>query len=272
MAQRDASVRLLLPSDISAALRLTRAAGWNQLRSDWERLLSLEPEGCFAFESAGIVASTTTVICYGRELAWIGMVLTDPEFRRRGYAESLMDRALTFVASRGVATVKLDATESGVSLYRKFGFFEECEIERCLRAPSPSDTAEKLSYCPDSSFDRARFGADRTALLTRLAEEEAASLSGEGYAMGRLGFTAAYFGPCVASSPDVVRTLLKWFLANHPKEHVFWDLFPANRAAVNLAAEFGFVPVRRLVRMALPRTGSIINHSEVFAIAGFELG
>ena len=136
------------------------------------------------------------------------------------------------------------------------------------------ETDEILSYCPDAGYDRAKFGADRAALLAQLAELGAASLPGEGYAMGRPGFSAAYFGPCVANSPAAVRRLLRWFLADHAGKHVFWDLFPTNKEAVNIAQEFGFAPVRLLVRMALPLSGArpIANQAEVFAIAGFELG
>jgi GNAT superfamily N-acetyltransferase len=274
LLEKDATIRLLGPADINGAMRLTRAAGWNQLPSDWERLLSLEPEGCFTLESGGRVAATTTVVCYGRELAWLGMVLTAPEFRRRGFAESLIARAMQFVERSGVATVKLDATDTGINLYRKLGFVEECEIHRWQRAPGPVEAAEILPYRSDLLYDRAGFGADRTALLAELAEFGAASLPGEGYAMGRPGFSAAYFGPCLAKSPESVRKLLRWFLANHGGEHIFWDLFPVNLEAVRIAREFGFAPVRRLVRMALFRTAArpITNQAEVFAIAGFELG
>jgi GNAT superfamily N-acetyltransferase len=274
LLEKDATIRLLRPSDISGAIKLTRAAGWNQIPSDWERLLALDPEGCFTLESAGQMAATTTVVCYDRELAWLGMVLTAPEFRRRGFAESLIEKALRFVECRRVATVKLDATETGIRLYRRFGFVEECEVQRWQRAPEPVEGAEGLSYRPDFLYDRTRFGADRAALLSQLAELGAASLSGEGYAMGRPGFSASYFGPCLANSPASARRLLRWFLARHGEEHVFWDLFPANKEAVRLAQEFGFSPVRRLVRMALSRTSdcAIPNHTEVFAIAGFELG
>jgi ribosomal protein S18 acetylase RimI-like enzyme len=272
--EKDVTIRLLLPSDISGAIGLTRAAGWNQLPSDWKRLLSLDPEGCFALESGGRLAATTTVVGYGCELAWLGMVLTAPEFRRRGFAESLIARALEFLERRGVDTVKLDATETGNGLYRKFGFVEECEVHRWQRRPGPVEAADIFSYCPDAIYDRAKFGADRTALLAQLAELGAASLPGEGYAMGRPGFSAAYFGPCIASSPAAARRLLRWFLADHAGEHVFWDLFPTNKEAVSIAQEFGFAPVRRLVRMALSRSGAcpIANQAEVFAIAGFELG
>jgi ribosomal protein S18 acetylase RimI-like enzyme len=273
-ANAENGVRRLCHSDLDGALRLTRAAGWNQLAADWERLLFLEPEGCFALECDGQVAASTTVLCYGKDLAWVGMVLTAPEFRRRGFAESLIVHALEFAESRKIANLKLDATDSGIELYRKYGFVDECEIERWHRNPGPVEPTEVSGYSPDHAYDQINFGADRTHLLRELAKSGAASIFREGYAMGRPGFSAAYFGPCVAKSGAVARRLLRWFLADHSNDPVFWDLFPANKEAVRIAGEFGFSPVRRLTRMVLSRAGAhrISNSPEVFAIAGFELG
>src|SRR5437870_6854001 len=90
------------------ALSLSQRVGWNQTQGDWARLGLLEPEGCFGFECNGAIVATTTVVCYGRALAWIGMVVTDPAHRRRGLARRLMERALEFVEERGVAWTKLD--------------------------------------------------------------------------------------------------------------------------------------------------------------------
>jgi len=81
--------RLLFESDIPSAMRLKEAAGWNQTEADWRRLLSLQPEGCFAAVRDGRLVGTTTVTIYG-ELAWIGMVLVDREYRRQGIASGLM--------------------------------------------------------------------------------------------------------------------------------------------------------------------------------------
>jgi GNAT superfamily N-acetyltransferase len=272
--EKHVTIRLLRPSDMEGAIGLTRAAGWNQVSSDWQRLLSLEPEGCFALECDGRLAASTTVLCYGRDLAWVGMVLTFPEFRRRGFAQSLIERALQFAEARNIGIVKLDATDDGIGLYRKYGFVEECEIQRWRRErAAAAGQGEALFYKADPGYDRMHFGADRAELLAALAPLGAATLPGQGYAMGRPGFLAAYFGPCVAESVDAARTLLQWFLSRHPGEPVFWDLFPANKDAVELAEEFGFTLARRLTRMSYSRSGSqISNSNKVFAIASFELG
>ena len=138
-------MRQLVLSDVEAMLLIKDAAGWNQTEDDLVRNLQLEPEGCFAIDCAGRLAATTTVITYGRELAWIGMVLTDPPFRGRGFARRLFAHALEWLDARGVACSKLDATSMGEAVYRSFGFEVECVIERWVRKTAG------VTACPTSA-------------------------------------------------------------------------------------------------------------------------
>src|SRR5207248_11680694 len=98
-------IRRLVSDDVAAVLRLRDLAGWNQTRADVLRLLVLEPEGCFAACDGGRVIGTATATDYGTALGWVGMVLVDPEFRRRGVATALMGAALDHLRRRGVTTV-----------------------------------------------------------------------------------------------------------------------------------------------------------------------
>jgi len=275
-------LRALRRSDLPQAAALSREAGWNQLPEDWERLLLLQPDGCFAVEYDGKLAATTTVVCYGMDLAWIGMVLTAARFRRRGFGAMLLTTALEFADRRGIATVGLDATPMGAPLYRKFGFVDEGAVERWQHDPI-AITATRESSTPagtvtpfalDPRLDREIFGADRSALLSILAGTASSGRYGSAYAMGRLGDRAAYFGPCVSPTPTSVRPLRDWFLSKHAEVPVIWDLFPTNSAAVGMAKEAGFVPLRRLTRMVRPgrQNPVTLRHPAVFAIAGFEFG
>ena len=262
-------------------MRLSQVAGWNQTPEDWQRLLEVEPAGCFALVEDGTLAATTTAVCFGRELAWIGMVLTDPSFRRRGFARQLMECALEFLERRELRWIKLDATEMGRPLYERLGFADECGIERWRAVAKPrmasagmmADSAG-LEAC--ATLDRAAFGVDRRALLDRLARDAVCSLPGEGFAMARLGANAATFGPCVAGSAAAARCLLEWFLAKHAGEPVFWDILPENQDAVRLAKEYGFEPLRKLIRMVKPGVEPgerlAVDNSLVYSTAGFEYG
>jgi len=271
-------IRLLNTADIPAGMRLKEAAGWNQTEQDWVNLLEAEPEGCFGIDCDGTLVAAAAGVCFGRALAWIGMVLTAPEYRGRGFARRLMEHTLEFLALRGVEWIKLDATDMGRPLYANLGFEDEGPVERwCLpRVESPRPVELPSSRVEDfAELDATAFGADRLEILRRVAVESAA-VPGQGYAMGRPGTKAVYFGPCVCRSREAARTLLEWFLARHPGESVFWDLLPGNTEALRLAREFGFEPRRKLIRMSLRGSPEAApfrhDDSAVFAIAGFEYG
>ena len=126
------TTRILTASDIPDCMRLKDSAGWNQTAEDWRMLMDLASEGCLAIEVDGELAATTTLMCYGRRLAWIGMVLTKLSYRGRGFARRLLTQALTQADEKRIETVKLDATDQGRPLYEKIGFrVAGMELRRC---------------------------------------------------------------------------------------------------------------------------------------------
>jgi GNAT superfamily N-acetyltransferase len=253
-------IRVLELFDVPQALALSKAVGWNQTPADWALVIEMNPAGCFAIELDGAVVATTSSIRYGTDLAWIGMVLTHPEFRGRGYARALMRQALDHLED--VETVKLDATEMGRPLYQQLGFLDERAIERWIRPAGPAASGTADVFTPQPQLDRQAFGADRSALLHRLAQFEAASMP-ESFAMGREN----RFGPCVSRSKEAAEQLARWHLARHSNEEILWDLFPEN----NLAQSMGFALSRRLTRMTRGRVLKD-DHSLIYAGAGFEFG
>jgi GNAT superfamily N-acetyltransferase len=273
-------VRLLRTADVPDLLELSAQAGWNQTAGDWHRLLALSPDGCFGIEGSGRIVSSTTVIRYANEVAWIGMVLTGQSSRGQGNAKTLLKHAIDQIKAHKVGWAKLDATAEGRPIYAKLGFEDECAIERWQRpagGPAVSATRVVADYVVDPSFDRAYFGAPRVALLNGLKNDgEAAFVPGFGYAMGRPGTRAVYFGPAVVRSREAASRLLEWFLARHKGSEVYWDLFPDNKDAVQLAIDYGFKPARTLTRMALrmmPAAPPMLRHNTgILAIAGFEYG
>jgi GNAT superfamily N-acetyltransferase len=252
-------IRPLRVSDVSHAFALSQAAGWNQTPADWRLAIEMNPDGCFAMESDIAVVATTTTIRYRTDLAWIGMVLTHPEFRGRGYARALMQQALDHLSD--VRTIKLDATEQGRPLYKSLGFVDECPIERWIRPAQSSARVCADAYTPQPMLDVEAFGADRGELLARLAGIKSASC-GEAFGMGR----GNRFGPCVSRSKDAALTLGRWFLGQ-TVEQIVWDLFPEN----NLAESLDFKFARRLSRM-VRGPAPADNHRLIYACAGFEFG
>jgi len=270
-------LRRLLASDIPAAVQLSEQAGWNQTAEDWRILTDLAPEGCLAIEVDGELAATTTLICYGRRLAWIGMVLTKLSYRGRGFARRLLTQALTQADEMRMETVKLDATDQGRTLYEKIGFRFEQAVERWTRpgsTGSSSNTPLGEAHPAEDwrAADQRAFGADRSKLLARLAQRGQPLLFLDGsYLLTRPGRQTRYLGPSVCEAPATARALMERVLQIAGVQDCSWDLLPRNSNAVAIARDLAFTPTRHLHRMV---RGKDLRAKEqmIYAIAGFELG
>lgn len=275
-------VRSLIPGDVPSAMELVTAANWNQTTEDWCRIMQLPTAACRCIEDAGKVIATATLLPYGVHLAWIGMVLTRPEYRRQGLARRLMEDVIAIAEHRGIHTLKLDATDEGRPLYESLGFVVEKTVERWGRDYEESNTRNRHpatqghSDSPQLSdelfsLDIEAFGVKRKGLLQALSHSGKAHTTAGGYVLSRPGRTAQYLGPCVAGSESEAQRLIGAHLEGEQNSNWYWDLLPSNSAAIRCARNFGFSHRRTLWRM---RRGEIIENNDamVYAIAGFDLG
>ena len=275
-------IRLLFESDIPAAMQLKEAAGWNQTEDDWRRLLMLEPKGCFGAIKDGRLVGTTTTTTYGTELAWIGMVLVEPQYRRQGIAAKLMKVALDYLKQK-VSTIKLDATALGQPVYEKFGFEIESTVERWSgvggSAAHDSQTLTVEDRNALLALDRFVFSADRSKLIESLIDNasvspvlvRAADDALNGYALARRGTRADYVGPVVARDPQQAETLLDQVLSQLSGRRVYIDFNTECCIGASVLSERGFVKERDLIRMHAGGPGSKTSPF-VIAIAGPEVG
>ena len=267
-------LRTLNAGDVQAAVELSSLAGWNQTAEDWRMLMDLAPDGCFAVEADGELAATTTIVCYGNRLAWIGMVLTRPEYRGLGFARQLLAHALDYADIREVQTVKLDATEFGQPLYAKFGFLAEQTVERWVRPRQANSPCRGNYFGPgtfSSELDSHAFGADRSTLLNRLARRSQVYADFGSFLFARAGRNFRYLGPSITTSVETGRALFMRAMDQSSDDSWAWDVLARNQPATALALELGFLRQRILTRMfrGKPLTGC---DDMVYAIAGFELG
>lgn len=280
------AVRTMKPSDIASAMELSTAANWNQTSEDWHRVIQLSTEGCRCIEDDGRIVATASLLPYGPQLAWIGMVLTRPGYRRQGLARRLMEDAITVAERSGIHTLKLDATDEGRPLYESLSFVVEEIVERWGRDGSGFSTGKvtaglnKERACSTLlsadlfALDVQAFGVERRELLEVLSASGRCDASESGYVLSRPGRVARYLGPSVADSRTDAQQLIEAHLEAEEREGLdrwYWDLLPANPEAVRCATELGFTRRRVLWRM---RRGEAIKNNDamVYAIAGFELG
>jgi GNAT superfamily N-acetyltransferase len=259
-------MRLLHEQDIAIAAELSAEAGWNQTSDDWRMLLRLNPENCFGIDADGRLVSTATLMCYGKQLGWIGMVLTNQTYRRRGFARTLLLHAIERADQLGIESLKLDATDQGQPLYESLGFRVEQPVERWWRPQQPPCGAA-IEPAALLDHDFLAYGADRSELLRALTERSKMQAQADGFCLSRPGRRANYIGPCISQSAEFARCSIEGFAG----EESYWDLLPQNQGALSIATELGFKPLRKLIRMV---RGRDLRGREdwIYAIAGFELG
>jgi GNAT superfamily N-acetyltransferase len=250
MSQTQLHIRQMTLGDIDLAMSLKDQVGWNQTPDDIRRLVEYEPEGCFIAEVGGVPAGTISTTSYETKLAWIGMMLVLPDYRRRGIARQLMQTSIDYLQRRGVKCIKLDATPLGQPLYEQLGFHAEWEFQRWERegenAPSfPLDgdlPAELLA------IDEVAFGADRSKWLNSVASGCRVFTTQSTYGMLRPGSAATYLGPVVSEDSSEVAAMVVEMLSA-AEGRVFWDIPTGHDLSEQLAAQHGFQPVRQLLRM-----------------------
>jgi GNAT superfamily N-acetyltransferase len=133
----------MLDSDIDRGLELCRAAGWNQVHSDWNFFLAQAT--CFVYETNDRVVGTCAVLDPAGPVAWIAMMLVDAAVRRQSIASLLFEHTLTQTQA---ASIGLDATGLGLPMYTKFGFLPAAKIVRWRREAGPIELPSRRAPCP----------------------------------------------------------------------------------------------------------------------------
>ena len=116
MGQTAFTVRNMQPGDIESAMKLSTAEGWNQTEKDWKLLVDNPGNVCLVAEHSKKTIGTTTAINYSNQLAWIGMVLVDKEYRGQGVSKLLLT---TIFSKLELFSIKLDATPAGQQVLRR---------------------------------------------------------------------------------------------------------------------------------------------------------
>lgn len=285
---RTLRLRKLTAADLPFADTVRELAGWNQTLDDWERFLAAEPEGCFLAEWNGAPVGTATTTIYSSDLAWIGMVLVHPDYRRRGIGRALLQHCIDYLRSRGIRCIKLDATPSGKLVYDGLGFSSEWTLKRWAgRTPIGSAgqpepglrTWQAGDLAVLEEVEKTAFGVPRRSLLSALASQSRIALVLEmgpgrisGFGFARPGSKALYLGPVVADCASAGLGLLHALVARHPGQLTFWDIPDLNQPAVSLAENLGFTVQRPLIRMFLGDNAAPGDPSRQFALAGPEVG
>jgi GNAT superfamily N-acetyltransferase len=284
-------------ADLADGLRLSRASGWNQTLEDWGLLQSL---GAGLFRVAvlnGRVVASGGAVRYGNALAWICMILVDPERRGHGLGTRIFDEVLarckSEVRAGRLRCVGLDATPAGRGIYLQRGFVEGQAPEvggpfgggpavMRMRAEPAAHEVPRAGVRPLAgpeldavlTRDREVFGADRGALL-RWAHDSAPELAwatpGGAYCLGRHGDHSDHVGPVVAEDRESALALVRACHSRPRRRPLILDA-RVDPAWLTALGTLGFREQRPFTRMFLGAATPAARPSREAAIFGPEFG
>jgi GNAT superfamily N-acetyltransferase len=287
MSKSDFILRQLKLNDISAAMSLSTAEGWNQTENDWALLVTESKGASVLAEHDSKVIGTTTAINYSHQLVWIGMVLVDKAYRGQGVSKALLAHAFKNTSD---ISIKLDATPAGQQVYRQFDFKDEYLIDRMVNvslanfASFDNSSIEPEPVKPENikdivAFDTAVFGTNRAHLVTSLVKEypDKAWMVRHnnrvtGFVLGRDGSKYHHVGPVSASTIEDAQALIAKSLGGLVQKPVVVDVLQDKQALIASLKSLGFTKQRHFVRMYRGENHfpGITEHS--YCICGPEFG
>jgi GNAT superfamily N-acetyltransferase len=281
-------IHTLEERDIDRPMHLSTQANWNHAPADWRRLVRLWPGQVLVGEIDGRIVASGSLATYPSShglLGWIGLILVDPDFRRRGLGMQIVRAVLDLAERLDVAVLGLDASDQGQPIYERLGFECRCGINRWsgrarIRNASPPMADE--DWRPLLDLDRLACDAKRAALLHNLAAGGASVVRRTtqdnrltGYGLLRPGRRAWHVGPLVAEDPATAASVFDDLIEptdNGFAEDIIIDVLDGHPFESHLVAR-GLSVARRLQRMTRPLGETVLMASPLAcAVTGFELG
>jgi len=259
------AVRPLTLDDAARGTALTQQIGWSQTEDSWARMIRWGGAGSFCIERDGQLAATAIAIFYAPAVSWVGMVITHPDYQRRGLARRIMGAALDYLRGRGARCIMLDASQMGYPLYESMGFRSLYRVEVYGGEGHESErTTDVRTVTHDDlpsmvELDGKIFGVGRPDMIADLALPGQCWVAGEigqvsGYLMLKASGHGVSVGPWYHHTVEGAETLLQQALGCADGQPIRVYIPDPNREAKELAERYGLSPIRFSTRMALGDT------------------
>ena len=274
-------------ADLTTAMRLKDAEGWNQTLADWAFYLRHDPELCLVAEVDGQVVGTVMAINYNNEVAWIGMMIVEKPYRKLGVSTALLHEVIARLNS--CQSIKLDASPAGSHVYEKLGFVVELELQRMIA--SELSTAENVVenesiQCIQKSdiseliaYDARVFGSERKELINHLAVDRinlgwiVKEADGtKGFLLAREGTLFHQIGPLFAESEELAIQLFSKAAEQLKGKPVTVDIHTSKSEFRSFLLSLGFETQRPFHRMYLRRNLFPGEPSLQYTLASPEVG
>ena len=271
----------LRPEDLDFRILFFKSERQAYMRHHLENLISYNPEGCFLAVEGGKPVGMVTTTKYGG-YGWIGWLFVLPYKRGRGTGSALTKRAIDHLQGIMVGTIRLEAVDEAVPLYKRLGFVEEHQtlhyLGKAVGAMEGSKVEDLGVEHIDalSRFDAKGFGADRRQILRRLAEgdqEKGLGVLGEngplGYLFYRLVGDKIGIGPMVVETgkEGVARDLLLAVQQRYQDNDLYLRIPAPNKAGIKALKGLGLQFIGyKTTRMRLGSPGYEGTLSSIYSL------
>jgi ribosomal protein S18 acetylase RimI-like enzyme len=275
-------LRRMTAEDLAAAHDLSHEQKWPHRIEDWEMMFSLGSG--YVAERDGEIVGTAMSWLYGEDTATLGMVIVSPNAQGMGIGRRLMDAVLDDLNGR---TVMLNATDEGLSLYRKMGFEPMGSIFQHQGAAFAVPMAELI---PDErvrplgnkdmdvlrTLARRATGMDRDKLLDALvpgAQGVVLTRSNEpvGFALFRRFGRGYVVGPTIAPDTGGAKALISHWLGSNSGIFCRLDV-PEESGLSGWLDELGLPCVGRVMRMTRGQHPKADPDLRIFSLTTQALG
>ena len=275
--------------DIPAALGLCAQVNWNHVAADWERCLTLNPEGCLGGFEGGELKATCTLTPFGT-VGWVGTFLVDQALRGKGCGKAIFEAILDKARQQGIECLGLDSSDAGRPIYLKYGFQmtgQGIELWTGPAAVAPESGSDSRPLCSadwDSlvAFDWECVKVSRERQLKALAEAPGATArviveGGRVRAFGfsRSGRMTGAIGPVVACDAHRTGRIVSALMADRQAldgGKAVGLVLLDNAGFREWLVERGFQSRRRNIRMFRPAFRDVLTGPTVFVSTGLGMG
>ncbi|TPW33348.1 GNAT family N-acetyltransferase [Martelella alba] len=275
-------IRVLDLDEIRQLVGWAGEEGWNPGHGDAVPFQVADPDGFFGLFVDGRMVSAISAVAYDDAFGFIGLYITRPDMRGKGYGAKVWDHGMAYLGNR---TIGLDGVPEQQENYGRMGFVTDYGTARwsgmvkpgCLAEASASRSFETDDFDAVVQLDRDCFMASRRDFLRAwLAQAQSARVvvtDGRlvGFGTARRCIDGYKVGPLFARSPDIACSLLGGIADDLAGSRIDIDC-PLSQtrfiAALETAGLSRGFETARMFRGAVP----VIDGGCVFGVTSLELG
>lgn len=274
--------RALSAADLARVLDWAAAEGWNPGLDDAAFFHAADPGGFLGLDDGdGRLVSAISVVRHAPGVGFLGLYLTRPDARGRGFGRAVWAAGLARLADGAIG---LDGVPAQQANYAAQGFVA---IRRCARWTGPVEGATHAAVAPFApadllaalALDAAVGGYARPAWLgawLRPAPTRRAMVLRRAGALAGFGVIRACglgwkVGPLVAPDRAGAEALLRALARGTDRAALSLDIPATNAAASAMATDLGLAPAFETARM-WRGPAPAEDPGRLFAVGTLELG